>query len=198
MPTTDYSSSKRLVADIQKRLDQAVSEIRANRSLTEAGRKREIAKSVLEARKQAASAKSSFAAQRDSQRDGMRRIAFGSTTFDPSPADQISVRDAADRAAKLDKEDDAKSVLAQAILHNDEQLAKAVAARAYDRGWGDVVGKYGQTFDKQVFIDRLDEIPSGPRTDTADGLIFRVRPPQELNGYVSDHDLQTLVNQEVH
>lgn len=111
--------------------------------------------------------------------------------------DQISARDAADRAARLDSADAAKALLDRAILHTDEPLAKAVASRAHERGWNDVVGKYGQTFDRQVFIDRMDEIPSGPRTSAADNVIFRVRPPRELDGHRSDNDLQRLVDQQV-
>jgi hypothetical protein len=163
----------------------------------ETGKQREIAVATLKAKQEAAKAKADFTAERESQREGMRRIAFGNSSFDTSSTDQISARDAADRAARLDSADAAKALLDRAILHTDEPLAKAVASRAHERGWNDVVGKYGQTFDRQVFIDRMDEIPSGPRTSAADNVILRVRPPRELDGHRSDNDLQRLVDQQV-
>jgi hypothetical protein len=51
----------------------------------------------------------------------MRRIAFDNTLSETSPSDQISARDTADRAARLGG---AKALLEQAILHNDESMAK--------------------------------------------------------------------------
>ena len=193
-PKADYESAKRTVATIQRELNEQVAEIRGNRSLTDGGKKREIAVATLKAKKAAAEAKAAFVAERQSRREGMQRIAFGNTDTGTSSADQIAARDAADRAAKLKGEDDAKAALEQAILHNDTGLAKAVAAQAHQRGWNGIVDRYGSMFDRQVYIDRMDEIPVGPKTELADNLVFRVKPPRELAAHRSDFDLQRLVD----
>lgn len=193
----DYTTAKSQVAQIQEQLDARVAEIRGNRSLTAAGKRREIAAATLEARRLADTAKSAFAAEREQRRDSMRRIAFGNYSNDVTATDHVSMRDAHDRAAKLEKADDANTLLERAILDSDEPLAKAVAARAHERGWGDVVRRYGAMFDRQTFIDKLAEEPAGPNTRLADDVVFRLRSPQELNGHTSDTDLERLVDTEV-
>jgi hypothetical protein len=194
--TIDYTQSKAVVAGIQQRLDETVAGIRSNKSLNEAGRRREIARATIEARKRAAKQKAAFVAEREQQRDAMRRIAFGNCSDDTNGSDLIATRDARDRAEKLETPEAAQKMLDAALLHSDEPLAKAVAARAHSRGWREVVDHYSQMFDREVFIDRLDEIPSGANTSTADTLVFRVRPPQELLG-TRESDLEQIATTEV-
>jgi hypothetical protein len=191
----DYTDARQQVARIQQRLNETVESIRANRSLTAAGRKREIAAATLEARRKADQLRNEHAAERQEYRYTRQRIAFGKYTG-ATGSDVIADRDARDRAAQLKAPGDAKAMLAKAILHNDESLAKAVAAHAYDRGWRGVVERYGEAFDRQVFIDQLDDTPVGPRTDTADRIIFHIRNPQEL-GTASELELQTTADQTV-
>ncbi|WP_145013438.1 hypothetical protein [Mycobacterium marseillense] len=197
MPTLDYTTARAHVARIQQSLDAKVADIRVNKSLTEAGKRREIAAVTLEARKQADAAKAQFATERAQRRESLNRAAFGNPANHLTEADRLSMRDAHDRASRLDSEDAAKAMLNRAVLDGDESLAKAIGARAYERGWGAVVNEYGTRYDRLSFIDELDETPTGPMTSTADAIVFRLRPPSEIQGYASDSDLERLVSSEV-
>jgi hypothetical protein len=183
------------VAGLQRQLDQTVAGIRSNKSLNHAGRRREIARATLEARKQAAKHKAEFVAERERQRDAMARIAFGSYT-DNNGSDLIAARDARDRADGLETPEAAQKMLDAAFLNSDEPLAKAVAAKAYSRGRRDVFDRYGSMFDRQHFIDKLDELPSGPNTSTADNIMFHIRAPREV-GEVSEYELEQVASREV-
>ncbi|OBH23788.1 hypothetical protein A5693_09595 [Mycobacterium sp. E1319] len=171
-------------------------EIRANRSLTQEGKRRELALATLSARRSADKARQERAAEREQQLATSRRIAFGNFAGDMTAADAMSARDAADRAAKITNHAAAKAALSQAILLDDQPYAKAIAAHAHSRGWSDVTNTYGQEFGVQSFIDDLNNIPSGPRTDAADAIIWRVAPPDELRHY-SNEALQQLADSKV-
>ncbi|MFJ9858896.1 hypothetical protein ACIRVN_15585 [Streptomyces albogriseolus] len=54
----------------------------------------------------------------------------------------IARRDANDRAAKLDDPRVAQEALQTAQLEGDDLMAQAIAARAAQSGWGDVLGAY--------------------------------------------------------
>lgn len=197
MTTIDYTAAKAQVARIQEFLNVKAADIRANRSLTDAGRRRELAAATLDARKQAHAAKAQFATERAQRRESLQRIAFGNPANHLTEADRLSMRDAHDRASRIDSEADATAMLKRAVLDGDESLAKAIGARAHERGWAAVVNEYGLRYDRQSFINELDETPTGPMTSTADAIVFRLRSPAELHGYASDTDLQRLVSTEV-
>lgn len=108
----------------------------------------------------------------------------------------MAMRDANDRAAKLGSPDDAQRALKQALLQSDGTAARAIGAKAYERGWHGVVDQFAQATGVRGFIQMLDETPSGPRTQTADRLAFPVAPPTELRG-LSSADLEATANQAV-
>jgi hypothetical protein len=68
------------------------------------------------------------------QRSLVTQLGSGST-------DVIAMRDAEDRADRLDNAEDAARVLERAIRGNDRSLAHAILRRASDAGWRDVVAK---------------------------------------------------------
>lgn len=192
MPTYDSDAAKRTAAGIQQRLNESVAAIRANKSLTPEGKRRELALATLAARRNADRGRQEHAAEREKQLATARRIAFGSLA-QMEGADALSVRDAADRAAKITNPDAAKSALSNAILTDDRVFAKAVAAHAHSRGWSTVAAQYGDEYGVRSFIDDLDDIPSGPKTELADQIVWRVAPPTELRGY-SDPALQQIAD----
>lgn len=57
-------------------------------------------------------------------------------------SDDISWRDAADRAERLETEPQAISVLRQAIDNIDKPLMRSVLRAGYDNGWADVINTY--------------------------------------------------------
>ncbi|CDM76131.1 hypothetical protein [Mycobacterium marinum] len=198
MTSIDFSAAKSRIMSIQQRLDAAVEQVRSNKSLTEAGRKREIAIATMKAKREAHKAKEEFVATRELERQTLRRLAFGSSVSEKTAGiDRVSMRDALDRAGALDTEQSAKDLFERAVLHNDDDLAKAVASRAHERKWNDVVTSYGKTFGRQRFIDQLDEIPSGPNTDAATNVAFRLQNPRELRGNTAEHQIQQLATAEV-
>lgn len=192
MPTVNYDSARPIVDRIQRQLNETVAEIRADKSLTAAGKRIQMARATVEAKKLAGAAMEQHATERAQRAESARKVAFGS--FGDSASDRLAMRDAHDRAAKIEKVADAEAMLARAIRDSDQSLAKAVAARAHERGWNSVANTYGTTFGCQTAIDELRVTPSGPHTATADRLMFRVRPPQELDAYRSDTDLQRLAD----
>jgi hypothetical protein len=192
----DYDEVRPRLEGIQQRLNADVNAIRNNRSLTPAGRKREMAKVVLEAKKQVNRIKDEHVADREKRRNSYERLAFGISEFDVDPSTLIAARDAQDRAQRLSSADEAAAVLHRANQTTDSTLAAAVGLHARNRGWNEVTSNWAQAWDKQVWLDKLDTIPGGPNTRTVDNLLFRVPAPQEL-GMASDGDLERIATQEV-
>ena len=193
MSLSDYDGQKAAVASIQRRLDGQLDTIRNTRSYSDAGRKAEMAKAVLAARAQVEGLKSEFAAERETRRKNLERIAFG-IIGEPSAFDLMAARDAQDRAAKISTAEDAKAMLHRANQSNDESLAKAVAQAAFNKGWTEVANDYADMWGKRGALDLLADTNAGPRTTLADTTVFRIRNPAELGlGLESDSTLNNLV-----
>lgn len=193
MPLSDYDGPKAAVAGIQRRLNDTIEEIRSNRSYTPQGRKREMARAVMNARKQADKLKADTVAQRESRRSNLERLAFG-IVGEPTPSELMATRDAQDRAAKLSTAEDAATMLHRANQSNDETLAKAVAQAAFNRGWASVANNYADTWDKRGYLDMLADTPAGRNTTAADAAVFRVRAPEELGGLASEANIESFAN----
>nr|WP_314844339.1 hypothetical protein [uncultured Microbacterium sp.] len=63
------------------------------------------------------------------------------TQLGSGSSDVIAMRDAEDRADRLEKSSEAARVLERAIRVNDRSLAHAIVRRASDAGWTDVVAQ---------------------------------------------------------
>lgn len=63
------------------------------------------------------------------------------TQLGSGASDLIAMRDAEDRADRLEKSSEAARVLERAIRVNDRSLAHAIVRRASDAGWTDVVSQ---------------------------------------------------------
>jgi hypothetical protein len=106
-----------------------------------------------------------------------------------------AIRDAQDRAAKLTKPDQAKRALADAEQAGDKVLARAVAKRAHDMDWTDVVADYLTPRDTASRIyNQLCDIHQRQNTD-AGGINRRfaetLAKPDELRG-LSDKDIAAM------
>lgn len=182
MGLQQYDEVKQKVAAIQQRLDNAVREIRDNQSFSESGRRGEMAQAVLQAKKDADSLRDKFIAARSMRRESLQKSLFGDLST-ASALDVSNMRDADDRAERLETVDAAQSLLERARDRGDGVLARAVARHAFNRGWRDVIDTYGEqagTFTRDQLAE-LSDIPSGHRTNMADDVIFRVRSPQEIS-----------------
>ncbi|MBJ7340634.1 hypothetical protein [Mycolicibacterium sp.] len=180
MAISDYDSKRAVVASIQQQLEQQCDTIRRNRSLSDAGRKSELAKAVLAARTRVDKLRSDFVADREQRGHKLHKIVFGDLT-DFGASEVIAHRDAQDRAAQLDTPDDAKAMLRRAGQTGDHSLACAVAEAAYRRGWVEVSQDYADQAGKRGALDLLIDSTTGRLTNLADSAVFRVRNPEELS-----------------
>lgn len=123
---------------------QQIASIRADPSLSDVGRQQQLAAAYIRTRDAVARLQSRATANASTRRDVLIRTLFGlTTTADPNAA--ISFRDAQDRAAALENPRAAQRLLDQANRTGDEHLAKAIAHRAYEDAWFDVLDKYAST-----------------------------------------------------
>jgi hypothetical protein len=171
------------VAGIQRNLDAAVAAIRDNKNLSETGRRTEIAKATLAARKQAEALKTETRAARESRRAELERRVFG-IAGTPSPAELMVMRDSRDRAAGLNSAEEAGLTLKLAAQAGDSFMSKAVAQVAAAKGWGDVLSTFTATaaYDTKAALEELADIPTGRGTALADTAAFKIRDPREFLG----------------
>jgi hypothetical protein len=193
---TDYDAVREKVARVQQRLNADVNAIRSNGSYSDAGRKREMAKAVLDAKNSVAKIRDQHVADRTARRDRWERLAFG-MVGDPDPQTLIAIRDAQDRAERITSEQDAAAMLHRATQTNDATLASAIGLQAYNRGWSDVTNTWANTWDKAAFVEEFKSVPGGKNTNAADALVFRVSTPQELAGTPSDSALKQVAEMDV-
>jgi hypothetical protein len=104
------------------------------------------------------------------------RVALSARLFGiPKGADPASVfihRDASDRAAKIDKIDDAAATLKRALEHGDTVLAPAVASHAHGKRWDPVVASYAENTGQSGDLETLNDIPSGGLSKLAVNTLF--------------------------
>jgi hypothetical protein len=181
-----YETARRRVGSIQARLNETIDSIRSNPSLSASGRRAEMARATADANKMAARVKTEIVGARDQRRNELTSYLFGRG---PGESDVLAVRDAADRAAKIEGPNDASAALKQAQLAGDKSMQKAITHLAADRGWTDVVTQYidglplTEAGAVAVSMRTLAELPHGPNADRADDIVFRVRSPRELSAY---------------
>jgi hypothetical protein len=180
MGISEYEGPTARVASIQRQLDQDLDAIRGQRSFSNAGRKAEMAKSVLAARSSVEKMKAQFVAEREARQKGLSKIVFGNAR-ELEGADVIAGRDAQDRAARLTTPDEATAMLRRASQSGDDSLARAVAEAAFNNGWREVAQDYAQQTGKAGALDMLVEAQNHPHTKLGDAVVFRIKNPEELS-----------------
>ncbi|WP_037870315.1 hypothetical protein [Streptomyces sp. SPB074] len=78
------------------------------------------------------------------RRASLQRSMFGASG-NQDPSNVIARRDANDRAAKLEDPRAAAEALARAEMEGDTTMSQAIATRAAQYGWGDVLSSYTST-----------------------------------------------------
>jgi hypothetical protein len=89
----------------------------------------------------------------------VRQAAFGAAPSSPSGV--TAYRDAVDRASKLERPSEAQESIRAAIETGDRELARAIAAKAHDQGWVDVVRAWGDAGGRIEFAQLLAEMDAG-------------------------------------
>lgn len=127
-------------AAVREQFNDAVAHIRDNNTLTRDGKLSALARAHREASDALAQLQRSADAQAVEDRKTWTRQAFAVNASGPHTA--VSVRDAYARASAIGTHEEAASLLHQAETTADETLARAVAQRAHDNGWTNVVSDY--------------------------------------------------------
>ncbi|MEU9581068.1 hypothetical protein [Streptomyces chilikensis] len=133
-----------------------------------------------------------------SRRTQLQRRMFGHQGA-ADPQTVIARRDANDRAARLDDPRAAADMLKTAQLEGDDLMAQAIATRAAQAGWGDVLGAYSSN--RPGFTEAAQEYQSLPDPDDIGWKFhhtgqFMAAPPSNLNG-AKPHEIDRLAEQEL-
>jgi hypothetical protein len=121
--------------------NRIVDSIRGSKDLTPEGKTKQIAAVHIQYKQQITALEAEDKASRVSKADSLRRSLFGLTGSSDANA-TISYRDAQDRVAAIQDENQALELLDRADLSNDEILTKAIVGKAAEAGWGNLVSSY--------------------------------------------------------
>ncbi|SCX37977.1 hypothetical protein SAMN03159343_0256 [Klenkia marina] len=187
MPMTD--KDREIAAGIRARAAEAFDRIRADRNLSDEGKRANLL-SVHQAASKQLRAEHDRIRERDTKHKAdLERRLFGLTPH-ALGADVISYRDALDRASRIQNADQANELLSMARGSGDKVLERAVFAHAYEMAgpsaapWNELVTAYLQARpDLQADVDELS------RVSHADSILdtqmqLRMQMPAELAGHV--------------
>jgi len=194
--TPQQEKALKLKADYQRLVD----DIRNNRTLSEHGKRKELAILYIDYKPRMEALEAEENATKETRAKALRRDLFGLSGFaDPHAA--ISYRDAQDRAANIQDEDAAMSLLNRAELSGDTSLAKAVAARAFESGWNRVINTYADgnpaseaKFNELIDIESYGRGSAGLAQILGQAMTYSVDKPAELGNYSMDTQIVDLAN----
>lgn len=128
--------------------------IESNRTYSTHAKQVLAAKAYKEAQAQLEQVRQAEVDSINRQRAGLERRMFGQQgNADANTV--IARRDANDRAAKLEDPQTAADALKRAQMEGDNLMAQAIATRAAQSGWGDVLGTYAA--DRPGFAEYAQE-----------------------------------------
>jgi hypothetical protein len=108
-----------------------------------------------------------------------------------------TIRDAQDRAAQIKKQDQAARALSEAEQAGDKVLARAIAKRAHDMDWDDVVQGYlasrPQSAERYQQAGEIYVRQNTPNGVVAQQQLSVLAKPDELRG-MSDKDVQAMTD----
>ncbi len=173
MSLDHYEEGRRRIGRIPSHLDETVERLRTNTSLPPRA-PREMAKATVDARKMADQVKTEVVTARQQRRNEVVRHLFG---IAPGDGGILTMRDAADRANKIETPAAAGTALRQAQLAGDHSMAKAIARHAVTNSWTGIVSEYvdalplAESTPTALALQELSAIPHGANTDLADSAV---------------------------
>lgn len=197
MPTV-IERTQQVRRQVQERIDAARKDI----SLSDEGRRREMARAVVPARKQLEALRAEHAREQDEALRSAARAVFGPPKYLSGGGDPamraFSYRDAVTRAGELNTGDEAGRLFELADATEDDLFARALAGRAVDAGWRDIVEAYGELdpgWAKAVRDYQAILAGRGPGLEQSIGrsIMFRLDVPAELKG----HNVERLASEPV-
>lgn len=184
--------------NIQANFNATVTAIRSNGDLTEEARLRRLAQAWTNAEANMGTLRHSWQGTSQVSAESLSKQVFGAA--DTSGADAISVRDADDRASRLEDAGDALSLLRRAEDNGDVVLSRAIAQHAFGRrneffggDWAGVVDAYSAAHPEvaakilELANLRTDSINTG----LASAFVFSIHKPSELDS-VRASEMATL------
>jgi hypothetical protein len=178
--------------------EQQLTRIEASRAYSDQAKRIMAAKAYTAAQSAMNQLRDSTLQQLRSRRQDVRRRMYGHT--DTSDAQTLMARrDAAQKAAELDNPRIAREELQEALAQGDSIMARAIAARADEWGWNDVLDTYAET--RPDFRRLAEEFNTTPNPDDADWR-FRhnfahVVAPPNLLGQMQEHQIAALAGQDI-
>jgi uncharacterized glyoxalase superfamily protein PhnB len=172
---------------IQAAFNAEVTATRSNGDLTPDAKLRRLARAWTDAEVKMGELRQSWQGSAEQSAESLTKQIFGSTNT--AGADAISVRDADDRASRLEDAGEALALLQRADDNGDAVLARAIAQHAFGKrneffggDWGGVVDAYAQTHPHVA--EKITTLAS-LRTDTvktgiASAITFSIFKPAEL------------------
>lgn len=201
MPEIPQATADKAAA-IQAAFNAKVTSIRSDGDLTVEARTRRLAQAWADANTKMTALQESWSGTSQQTADNLTRQAFGDARL--SGADAISVRDADDRASRIDDPAEAMSLLERAENNGDGVLARALASHAFNNsrnqpfgagGWSDVVDAYTAT--RPTVARQIAEIAAAQRNDIASiasaMFVFSLAKPTELERF-SDYRIKLVAD----
>ncbi|GAA3037050.1 hypothetical protein [Streptomyces glomeratus] len=142
-----------------------LSRIQASRTYSDHAKKVMAAKAYTEAQGAMDKLRQQEVDAIEGRREALQRKMFGRDNVADAQT-VIARRDANDRAAKLDNPRLAAEQLQTALREGDTTMAQAIAQRANEWGWSDVLGTYADT--RPGFREAAEEYNSLPQTSGSD------------------------------
>jgi hypothetical protein len=190
------NEAREKMSAIRASLKSETDAIRRNGKYTEAGRRQELAMSLINHRRQAESLKKTLTVDNESTRTALAGKLFGIPAGSDAAA-VLSFRDANDRADRITNAGDASKMLKRALEQNDLLLARAVAGHAHSKKWSDVTESYAEATGLTDQLDEFDALPTGGMLKVVVAALFLLPAPVELNttlGAPSDAHLHRIAD----
>jgi hypothetical protein len=192
--TPEREQAARVIANANSRY----AAVRTRTDLSDLGKSANIAAMHLRTKAKLTGLAQSEKDRRASDRKDAETTLYGLPRQPLSGADAISQRDAADRAAALSTPTSAATLLDRAQRSGDVHLASAVAQRAAQSGWREVLKQYvGDDAGKREALDTINThnaTVDTPQDKMTADMIFRSGTPPEVKG-LSQAKLQELADQ---
>ncbi|RSS16637.1 hypothetical protein [Streptomyces sp. WAC08401] len=182
---------------------QGLQQIRGTRNIHPDAQRVEIARLYTPTRQSLTKVKTDQAKTDQATFTKLERQLWGYDLERATAGDRASIdhtiRDAQDRAAKLTKADHATKALAQAEQAGDSILARAIAKRAHDMDWDDVLHDYlasrPQAAEKYQQAGAIWQRYNDTGAHMQDSMQYVVHKPDELRG-LDDKAIQSMVDPE--
>jgi len=137
---SQIQNNRDLAESVTDQANRELSAVKNDPRLTEDARYQDTAKIRNDLREKLAALRDKEDAIVADKLRSLERTVLG--TAGSNPAEVISYRDAAERAASVDDLREAEEMMRRALLSGDSGLAKALLNRAVEKGWSTVADAY--------------------------------------------------------